>query len=353
MGFGLKIGGRMRLWTLATGAVVVAFGLGLMIRSDPGKAAPEPMAPVGMVWVPAGEFRMGLDSGGEEDERPAHPVRVDGFWMDRYEVTVAEFGKFVEATGHRTRAERHGTSNVLRVGAGWNMTPGANWKFPEGPDQPPARYDEPVSQVSWEDATAYAAWTGKRLPTEAEWEWAARGGMTTATLPWGNDLTPGGRHHANLWQGVFPDENQAQDGFQYRAPVGTFPASGYGIHDLSGNVWEWASDYYDSQYYQSQPKDQAVLNPQGPTEGKLLGDTDLTSTTAKRSTRGGSFACSPQRCEGYRVTARTAHPEITGLNNLGFRCVRSTPGSPSRFSPLTMRLSHSPGDDSASSSMRP
>jgi formylglycine-generating enzyme required for sulfatase activity len=259
----------------------------------------------GMVFVAGGRFLMGSDAGAI-DERPVHEVEVDAFWIDRHEVTVAEFARFVAATGHATDAERFGWSGVFDVKTrAWLKIDGADWRRPEGPGSRAAA-DEPVSQVSWRDAVAYARWAGKRLPTEAEWELAARGGLQGRTMAWGDDLRPGGRPVANWWQGRFPEQDTGEDGFRGRAPVGSFPPNGFGLSDVVGNVWEWCADWYADDYYGTSPR----RNPTGPAAG------------AERALRGGSWMCSENFCSNYRVAARSHATPDSGLNNLGFRCAR-------------------------------
>ena len=242
-----------------------------------------------MVFLRGGTFLMGANDGFPY-EGPAHQVAVKSFWMDRHEVTVAEFRRFVEATGYKTEGEKFGWSGVFHVEKGeWQKVDGADWRHPEGP-QSSSQPDEPVTQVSWNDAAAYARWAGKRLPTEAEWEYAARGGLAGKTYAWGDELRPNGKHLANWWQGHFPERNTGEDGFLGRAPVGSFPPNGYGLHDMTGNVWEWAADWFE--------------------EGK------------ERVIRGGSWMCSENYCQGFRVAARSHAAPDSGLNNLGFRCVK-------------------------------
>ncbi len=311
-------------------------------------------APPGMVWIPGGEFTMGTDE--EESypaERPAHRVQVDGFWMDEHEVTNAEFHKFVEATGYVTTAARKpeweelkkqlppGTlkpADALLVPGSlvftppahpvslqdattwWAWTPGANWRHPAGPGSTLAgRWEHPVVHVSWEDATAYAQWAGKRLPTEAEWEFAARGGLEKKRFAWGNEIQPGGKWMANTFQGHFPNQNTAEDGHIGAAPVKSFPPNGYGLYDMIGNVWEWTSDWYTADLYRQRAKSSVVHHPQGPDHPN-----DPTEPYApKRVTKGGSFLCSPQYCVNYRPSARRGTSFDSGMSHVGFRCVQS------------------------------
>ncbi|MEN3335787.1 MAG: formylglycine-rating enzyme [Blastocatellia bacterium] len=258
-----------------------------------------------MVLIKGGAFAMGTNDG-LAVEGPVHQVAVKSFWIDRHEVTVAQFAAFVKATGYKTESESLGWSGVFDIRAGeWKKVASADWQHPEGP-QSTASPSEPVTQVSWSDAAAYAKWAGKRLPTEAEFEYAERGGLGEKKYAWGDELNPGGQYLANCWQGIFPARNLGADGFLGRAPVGSFPANGYGLYDMSGNVWEWCADWFGEEYYQTSPR----ANPPGPASG------------ADRAIRGGSWLCSENYCTGYRVAARNHTASDTGLNNLGFRCVR-------------------------------
>jgi formylglycine-generating enzyme required for sulfatase activity len=287
-----------------TNAASRPVGVQPYVNAAPGDQAPT--ARGGMVLIKGGTFEMGTGEG-MPYEGPAHEVEVNPFWMDEREVTVAEFARFVAATGYRTEAERFGWSGVFDVKTGeWAKTEGANWRHPEGPHSE-AKTDEPVCHVSWHDAAAYATWAGKRLPTEAEWEYAARGGLAGKTYAWGDELRPGGRPVANWWQGHFPDQDTGEDGFKGRAPVGSFPPNGYGLYDVAGNVWEWCADWYADDYYLASPRE----NPPG------------AATGAERVLRGGSWMCSENYCSNYRVAARSHAAPDTGLNNLGFRCARS------------------------------
>lgn len=260
----------------------------------------------GMVFIRGGAFEMGTPDG-FAFEGPVHQVSVSPFWIDEHEVTVGEFAAFVKATGYVTDAERFGWSAVFRIDDGrWVRVEGADWRSPEGPNSE-AKSDEPVTQVSWQDALNYARWAGKRLPTEAEWECAARGGIEGKRYAWGDELRPHNKCAANFWQGNFPFDNSREDGYQGRAPVGRFPANSYGLYDMAGNVWEWCADWFDKSYY----GDSAALDPQGPAFG------------LERSIRGGSWMCSETYCQGYRVAARSHATPDSAMNNLGFRCVRS------------------------------
>jgi formylglycine-generating enzyme required for sulfatase activity len=295
-----------------------------------------------MVWVPGGTFWMGSDEG-HPDERPAHQVTVHGFWMDRTEVTNEQFDEFVKATGYVTVAEQppdpkdfpDASPEMLVPGSvvfspptgevslenhylWWKWMPGANWRHPEGPGSDlRGREKHPVVQVSWMDAVAYADWAGKRLPTEAEWEFASRGGLDRKAYPWGDDLTPGDRWPVNIWQGRFPIENTQGDGFRATAPVASYPPNGYGLHDLAGNVWEWCSDWYRPDAYTTQPK----LNPRGPLDSFDPAEPKV----QKKVMRGGSYLCSELYCTGYRPSARMKSSPDTGLSHTGFRCVKDGP----------------------------
>jgi len=260
----------------------------------------------GMVLISGGKFLMGTTDG-MPYESPVHEVAVKSFWIDKHEVTVAEFARFIAATGYQTEAERLGWSGAFNLKtARWEKTKGADWRHPEGPASRSAD-DEPVCQISWNDAAAYANWAGKRLPTEAEWEYAARGGLAQKKYSWGDELRPNGKPAANWWQGNFPDHNLDEDGFIARAPVGSFAANGYGLYDMTGNVWEWCADWYVDDYYANSPQD----NPKGPDNGE------------ERAIRGGSWMCAENFCSNYRVAARSHATADSGLNNLGFRCVRN------------------------------
>jgi len=313
-------------------------------------------APPGMVWIPGGEFAMGsTDPLARDDEQPVHRVRVRGFWMDATEVTNAQFRAFVQATGYRTVAERPIDWKELRkqvpegtpkpppekllpgslvfappanavalddVAQWWSWTTGADWQHPTGPGSSiDGKGDLPVVHVAHEDAVAYCAWAGKRLPTEAEWEFAARGGIAAAVNTWGNE--PVGPSRANTWQGHFPDVNTMADGFAGAAPVRSFPANGYGLHDMAGNVWEWCSDRYRPDAYvrdvAAAGPDGVTIDPQGPPASM---DPRNPHAPDSRVHRGGSFLCNDSYCASYRVAARMSCPPDTGMSHVGFRCVR-------------------------------
>lgn len=317
-----------------------------------GAAAEEPAtAPAGMVWIPGGEFWMGSDEPEFPDARPWHRVHLDGFWMDRTEVTNAQFAVFVAATGYVTVAERQpraadnpgvplenlvAGSVVFTPPDGpvpldsyfqwWSYVPGADWRHPDGPDSSlDGLADHPVVHVAYEDAHAYCRWAGKRLPTEAEFEYAARGGLDRARYVWGEEFQPGGRFMANTFQGHFPDTNAGEDGYLATAPVGSFPANGYGLSDVAGNVWEWTSDWYRPDYYATLAATGRVTHdPQGP--GTSFDPSE--PGVMKRVHRGGSFLCNDQYCSRYCPGGRGKGDLLTGTNHLGFRCVMSVRATP-------------------------
>jgi formylglycine-generating enzyme required for sulfatase activity len=306
----------------------------------------------GMIWIKGGMFMMGGDNKqAAPDEYPKHKVTVTGFWMDATELTNAAFAKFVKVTGYITTAEHKPDWNQLKkqlppgtpkppdsvlVAASLVFTPpnhevplndysqwwawkkGASWKHPHGPGSNIIGKDNyPVVHISWYDAFAYCKWAGKRLPTEAEWEWAARGGLQNSIYPWGNEPVDQGKPKANTWQGHFPDKNTLRDKFYGLAPVASFPANGYGLFDMAGNVWEWCADYYNSKYYETVAA--GVTNPQGPANSY---DPDE-PYAKKRVIRGGSFLCNDSYCSGYRVARRMKSTEDSGMEHVGFRCVQN------------------------------
>jgi sulfatase modifying factor 1 len=334
--------------------------------SDPAASAPRASSappsepPPGMKWIPAGEFSMGSnDQRSHPNERPAHRVRVDAFWMDEHPVTNAQFRAFVTATGYVTTAERApdweelrkqlppGTpkppASVLVAGslvfappaqavplddlsAWWRWTPGASWKTPNGPGDAIAGRDaHPVVHVSWDDAAAYAAWAGGRLPTEAEWEYAARGGLEGRRYTWGDDPHPetaNGRHLANTFQGEFPHRSTAADGFPATSPVRAFPANGYGLFDMAGNVWQWTSDWYRPDAFVERASQGLCDNPKGPSTAFDPSD----PYAPKRVIKGGSFLCHESYCESYRPSARRGTPADSGASHIGFRVVKNAAG---------------------------
>jgi formylglycine-generating enzyme required for sulfatase activity len=306
-----------------------------------------------MVWVPGGRFTMGSGHHYPE-EAPAHEVVVDGFWIDRHPVTNAQFATFVEATGHITVAEQApdatdypGADPALLVPASavftppphpvpltdayrwWSSISGAGWRHPRGPDSDLAGVaDHPVVHVAWPDVLTYAAWAGKEIPTEAEWEFAARGGREAAEYAWGDELTPDGAHLANVWQGDFPVENRCEDGYRWTSPVGAFPANGYGLLDMIGNVWEWAADWW-AEHRRLAPATPNCCGPgkvrHNPTGGRqdLSVDPDLplAARTTRKVIKGGSYLCAPNYCRRYRPAARLPQAVDTATCHLGFRCV--------------------------------
>lgn len=277
-----------------------------------------------MVRLDGGGFLMGTnDAQGYPDdgEGPVHRVRLDPFWIERVAVSNAVFAAFVDASGYRTSAEKMGwsfvfagllpddfppTRGVARA-PWWRQVFGADWRHPEGPRSDLAgRADHPVVHVSWHDAQAFCAWAGKRLPTEAEWEYAARGGLVQQAFPWGNEREPDDTHRMNVWQGAFPATNTLADGYLGTAPVDAFPPNGYGLHNMTGNVWEWCADWFDPGYYRRSPRH----DPTGPARGSL------------RVMRGGSYLCHDSYCRRYRVAARSGNGPDSSTGNLGLRCVQ-------------------------------
>ena len=355
------------------GPVMVAAAAGAACAQD--EQAPSETPP-GMIWVPRGEFTMGAETPeARGDEGPSHRVRVDGFWLDATEVTNAQFRAFVEATGYVTTAEVAPTweeikkqvppgtpepdPGVLVPGAlvftppehpvdlrdysrWWTWTPGANWRHPLGPDSSIEGMDHyPVVQVSWFDATAFAKWAGKRLPTEAEWERAARFGEDDQPFAWGSELQPDERHMANIWQGRFPYDNTSADGFDGIAPVGSFPPSELGFFDIAGNVWEWTSDQFRPDAYARRVRDlepgTCCSNPTGPTS---TADPRNPFASDSRVHKGGSFLCHASYCSSYRPSAKMASPPDNGMNHLGFRCAKT------RVHPSPPKASAPEGDGS-------
>lgn len=298
--------------------------------------------------IPGGTFVMGSDRHYPE-ERPAHPVRVGAFWMDATTVTNAAYAAFVAETGYVTVAERPldpaqypGAKPELLVPGGlvfrmtegrvdtrdisnwWHWTPGAQWRHPEGPGSDlTGREDHPVVQIAYEDAETYAHWAGKELPTEAEWEFAARGGLDGAEFVWGDEMTPDGVHRANTWQGPFPWRNFETDGFTGTSPVTAFPANGYGLHDMAGNVWQWTTDWYLARHEADPAKPCcAPENPRGPAMETSYDPSQPAIRIPRKVTKGGSFLCAPSYCRRYRPAARHAQMVDTGMSHIGFRCIR-------------------------------
>ncbi|MEP9396408.1 formylglycine-generating enzyme family protein [Mesorhizobium sp. KR2-14] len=312
--------------------------------NNPGAAAGQAPFP-DMVWVPGGEFLMGSDRHYPE-EAPAHRVCVDSFWMDMFTVTNRQFSRFVEETGYVTLAERPANPDdypgalpgmlapsstiFVRPSAPvdmhnhynwWVYVKGANWRHPRGPASSIRKLmDHPVVHVAWEDVEAYAKWIGKELPTEAEWEFAARGGLEGAEFVWGDELAPGGKHMANTWQGEFPYRNTLEDGFEYTAPVGSFPPNGYGLYDMAGNVWQWTADWYQEHGRADSPCCTAV-NPRSASREASVDPRQPGTRIPRKVTKGGSHLCAPNYCRRYRPAARMAQPIDTSISHLGFRCI--------------------------------
>ena len=288
---------------------------------------------LGMVWLAEATFLMGsndADSIPGDGETPLHTVELSAFEIDRCAVSIGDFGAYVAATGHITDAERWGwsfvfggllpddfpeTRGVLQA-PWWRLVHGASWRHPEGPQSDITdRMDHPVTHVSWNDAQAYAQWAGKRLPTEAEWEYAARGGLEQRTFPWGEEIQPGGEHRMNVWQGRFPDSNTGADGWLGTAPVTAYPPNGHGLFNTCGNVWEWCGDWFSPTYYAHS----STQDPMGPRMGE------------RRVHRGGSYLCHASYCRRYRVAARSSSTPDSSTGNQGFRCARDRrPSEPLR-----------------------
>ena len=311
--------------------------------------------PVGMVLIQSGQFTMGTDEEDSYDhERPAHRVSVNSFWIDETEVTNAQFEEFVKATGYVTIAERKpdweeirkqvppGTprppDSLMEAGSlvfhtptvpvilndysqWWKWKKGVDWKHPSGPESDlSGKSNHPVVHVAYDDALAFAKWKGKRLPTEAEWEFASRGGKQQERYAWGEEVTTQGKFMANTFQGSFPLKNLSEDGFESTSPVKSFPPNNYGLYDMIGNVWEWTSDWYDANYFKALSKNAITNNPQGPE--KPFDPQDIYAM--KRVTKGGSFLCASNYCVNYRPTARQATAFDSGQSHIGFRCVKDT-----------------------------
>ncbi|WP_084080105.1 formylglycine-generating enzyme family protein [Edaphobacter aggregans] len=339
----------------------MATAAGLFEPTMPNSSPAPGKTPVGMVWIPGGEFSMGAQDPPDKerdhvgmkatvDSRPIHRVYIDGFWMDKTDVTNAEFARFVAATHYVTQAERTPTAEEFpdappeNLVAGsvvfappdhpvplnnhlqwWTYIKGANWRHPEGPGSDiKGKENYPVVQVSYDDAVAYAKWAGKRLPTEAEWEFAARGGLAGKPFVWGDSFQPIGKSMANTFQGKFPNSNSVTDGYATTSPVTKFPANGYGLYDMAGNVWQWTSDWYRPDYYRMLARQGGVtrnpIGPDSPFDPEEPG-------VKKRTMRGGSFLCTDQYCSRYMVGTRGKGEVTTGTNHLGFRCIRPAPHS--------------------------
>lgn len=306
----------------------------------------------GMVWIPAGEFMMGGDNDqARSDEFPKHRVKLNGFYMDETEVTNEQFEKFVNATHYITTAEKDVDWNELKkqlplntpkpdsqmlkaaslvfvptpepvnlndYSQWWQWKQGANWRHPQGPESNIIGKEKyPVVQISWDDAIAYCKWVGKRLPTEAEWEFAVRGGQKNTIYSWGNSPIDSNGYKCNYWQGSFPNQNDTLDKFYGLAPVKSFAPNPYGLYEMSGNVWEWCNDLYNNHYYEEFEKVKLAINPKGP---KKSYDPDE-PLVSKRVMRGGSFLCNESYCSGYRNSSRMKSSQDTGMEHVGFRCV--------------------------------
>lgn len=365
-----------RNFLLAAGVAAAGAGGGLgwwysrgVSAASASPAAPSVVAgdgvrgPLGMAWVPGGEFLMGSDHKlAQTNERPAHKVRIGGFWMDRTHVTNAQFAAFVKATGYVTSAERKldwdalsarfppgtpkppgsdlvpgamvftGTDQPVPLdnyARWWEFVPGADWRHPQGPGSTiDGKDDHPVVQVSYDDAAAYAKWAGKRLPTEAEWEFAARGGLEQATYAWGNELAPQGQMMANIWEGrperfpvVKPVVSPKAGGAAGTSPARTFPPNGYGLYDMTGNAWQWVADWYAYDYFARQARAKIAINPHGPAQSYDPEDPGEPTDAPKRVIRGGSFLCNVDYCLSYRPSARRGCDPLNPMSHLGFRLV--------------------------------
>jgi formylglycine-generating enzyme len=322
-------------------------------------AAPGPPPFPDMVWIPGGTFRMGSEKNYPE-ERPVHRVTVDGFWMDRYPVTNARFANFVEATGFRTLAEAPpnpahypgalpemlyagslvfvqppGPVDRSDVTQWWRYVRGASWRNPSGDGSSiDAMQDHPVVHVTFGDAEACATWEGKQLPTEAEWEFAARGGLDAAPFAWGNEFLAGNRHLANTWQGEFPWQHRCADGYERTSPVDAFPPNGFGLHDVIGNVWEWTSDWYLPKHPHEQVKACCIpRNPRGPNAENSYDPAQPRIRIPRKVLKGGSHLCAPNYCRRYRPAARYPEPVDTSTSHVGFRCIVR----PGQSAPLIQR----------------
>ncbi|MEM1135719.1 MAG: formylglycine-generating enzyme family protein [Bacteroidota bacterium] len=326
----------------------IAKAVNVLISEKPIGEAPE-----GMQWIPGGEFIMGSDhENATTAEKPAHKVQVASFWMDAHEVTNAQFKAFVDATNYITLAERpinweemkkqlppntpKPPDDVLKPGSlvftpppnpvnlndysqWWSWVTGADWKHPKGPQSSIEGKDNyPVVHIAYEDAEAYAKWVGKRLPTEAEWEFASRGGNKNQAFAWGDELTPNNTYLANFFQGDFPYNNTGKDGFDSAAPIKTFPPNNYGLYDMIGNVWEWSADFYHQKGFLVDAQNDITICPKGPETSYDPSE----PYAVKRVIKGGSYLCSEQYCSNYRPSARMATSIDSGQEHLGFRCVK-------------------------------
>lgn len=314
-------------------------------QAERSHAATRKASTFDMAWIPGGTFLMGSNDHYPE-EAPAHRVTVDGFWMDCHAVTNAEFRRFVEATGYVTAAERPanaadypGAKPEMLVPASvmfrkatapvelrggptwWDYVPGANWRHPRGPDSSlQGLWKHPVTHVTFEDAMAYATWADKELPTEAEWEFASRGGLDGAEFAWGDELTPGRRYMANTWQGEFPWQNLVEDGYEWTAPVRSYPPNGYGLFEMTGNVWEWTTDWYQD-HGKIKRACCTLDNPRGGDRGQSHDPRAINVRLPRKVMKGGSYLCAPNYCRRYRPAARMPQEVDTSTCHLGFRCI--------------------------------
>lgn len=374
---------KKRLVFSVAASVIVALLIGTAFTTAEWANGPSPLTagdgtngPRDMVWIAAGDFLMGTNSrSARPNEQPAHEVHLNGFWIDRHDVTNAEFRRFVEATGYVTTAERKprwedlevqlppGTPRppddqlvpgaMVFVGTDqpvslkdysrwWRFVPGADWRHPQGPGSDIAGKDNhPVVQVSYEDAQAYAQWAGKRLPTEAEWEYAARGGLEQKDFAWGSERYPGGKAMANIWDNQanpFPVvlDAKIQVG---TTPVGQYPANGYGLYDMAGNVWQWTADWYRADYFAQQAARPGTRDdPQGPGDSYDPSEPGVPVHAPKRVTRGGSFLCSEAYCVSYRTSARRGTDPMNSMSHLGFRLAMT----PAQWASATQRTPSPP-----------
>jgi sulfatase modifying factor 1 len=332
---------------------MVLISFAILSCSEKNKESSEATVEQEMVWIPANDFVMGTNEEEAYDhERPAHKVRLKGFWMSATEVTNAQFKKFVDATGYKTVAERKPTWEELSkqlppgtppppddvlvpgslvfvkpdhpvslndVSQWWFFVPQADWNHPEGPQSNlEGRWNHPVVHVAYEDAEAYCKWAGQRMPTEAEWEFASRGGKEQTRYSWGNELKPQGAAMANIFQGSFPMNNLKEDGFEKTSPVKSYQANEFGLYDMIGNVWEWTSDLYDVAYYKTIANDSVTIAPLGSSQSF----DPIEPYATKRVTKGGSFLCASDYCTNYRPSARQGSAVDSGSSNIGFRTVK-------------------------------